>query len=69
MCSACFTGTGGTSCRDRGFLCPFYNAVNGTGELELELKVRQININRGCSEGILGKCESLKGYMALEKKL
>ena len=42
---------------------------NGTGEPELELKVRQININRGCSEGILGKCESLKGYMAFVEKV
>ena len=42
---------------------------NGTGEPELELTVRQININKGCSEGILEKCESLKGYMAFVEKV
>ena len=32
-------------------------------EPELELKVTVININPGCNEEVLEKCESLRGYM------
>lgn len=42
---------------------------NGTGEPELELTVRQININKGCNDGILEKCESLRGYMVFVEKV
>ena len=38
-------------------------------ELDLELVVRQININSGHSADILRKCESLKGYMILVDKV
>lgn len=42
---------------------------NGTGEPELELTVRQININKGCNDSILEKCESLRGYMVFVEKV
>lgn len=41
----------------------------GTEEPELELMVRQININRGCNEVILERCESLRGYMVFVEKV
>lgn len=42
---------------------------HGSGEPELELTVRQININKGCNDGILEKCESLGGYMTFVEKV
>ncbi|MCI8996334.1 MAG: hypothetical protein HFI30_11755 [Lachnospiraceae bacterium] len=36
---------------------------------ELELKVTVININPGCNEELLEKCESLRGYMIFVKKV
>ncbi len=36
---------------------------------ELELKVTVININPGCNEEPLEKCESLRGYMIFVKKV
>ena len=42
---------------------------NGTGEPELELTVRQININKGCNDSVLEKCEGLKGYMVFVEKV
>lgn len=42
---------------------------NGTKEPELELTVRQININKGCNDSILEKCESLRGYMVFVEKV
>lgn len=38
-------------------------------DLELELKVTVININPGCNEELLEKCESLRGYMIFVKKV
>lgn len=38
-------------------------------DLELELKVTVININLGCNEELLEKCESLRGYMIFVKKV
>lgn len=36
---------------------------------ELELKVTVININPGCNEELLEKCESLRGYMIFVNKV
>lgn len=36
---------------------------------ELELKVTVININSGCNEELLEKCESLRGYMVFAEKV
>lgn len=38
-------------------------------EPELELKVTVININSGCNEELLEKCESLRGYMIFVNKI
>ncbi len=38
-------------------------------EPELELTITVININPGCNRELLGKCESLRGYMAFVKKV
>ena len=38
-------------------------------EPELELKVTVININPGCNDELLEKCESLRGYMAFVEKV
>lgn len=38
-------------------------------EPELELKVTVININSGYNEELLGKCESLRGYMIFVNKI
>ncbi len=42
---------------------------NRSGKPELELVVRQININQGCNDDILQKCESLGGYMTFVNKV
>ncbi len=39
------------------------------GEPELELAVRQVNINPGYNEDILTRCESLAGYMIFVNKV
>lgn len=36
---------------------------------ELELKVTVLNINPGCNDELLQKCESLRGYMAFVQKV
>lgn len=36
---------------------------------ELELKVTVININPGCNQELLERCESLKGYMSFVEKV
>ena len=36
---------------------------------KLKLKVTVININPGCSQELLERCESLKGYMSFVEKV
>jgi hypothetical protein len=58
-----YTGTAVYPDRKTLRLSDAFERAAGNDSVNLELTVEVININKGCNEGIVNKCEALRGYV------